>query len=153
MFIDFNKYTFHLTLNEKRFVEESLKILSIRNPNIKQELDGFIESFEEPKDKVSCGQRVVNFLFKKRFPVISKKLKLLNKLKFELKQHGIKLSYDKMLEQNPKIVLMNGKEVLISRLETSVFQKFKVEKSEVEKFDKKVQSLIDTVLKIFYSGL
>ncbi|MFQ3675141.1 MAG: hypothetical protein SNJ64_01190 [Endomicrobiia bacterium] len=180
--MDFNKYTFHLTQNEKLFVEETLKILSIRNPGIYKELNNFVESIKEPKDKVSCGKQVVNFLFKKRYPVITKKLKLLNKLKLELKKCGIKLSYDKMLEQNPKIILADGLEVRCQNyedwiLKNSKFEKSrnKSQKSESLKFDvdsvifefanwqmknlkvvgldTKTQELINRVFEIFHSGI
>ena len=180
--MDFNKYTFHLTLNEKRFVEETLSVLTIRNFNIEKELDDFIETIEEPKDKVSCGKQVVNFLFKKRYPVITKKLQLLNKLKLELKKCGINIFYDKMLEQNPKIVFMDGKEVLCSMSKCPKFENLKVEKSEygsqesespkfdvdgvilesaswrtknleVDELGTKTRVLINAVFEIFHSGI
>jgi hypothetical protein len=135
--------TFHLTLSEKRFVEESLKILSIRNPEIETELENFITTIiKEPKDKISRGQQIINFLFKNRFPVISKKLQLLNKLKVKLKSYGINLSYDKMLEQNPKIVLPDGREIKSLNLELNNY-----------KIDNSIKELLISVYKIFYCGM
>lgn len=135
--------TFHLTLSEKRFVEESLKILSIRNPDIETELENFITTItKEPKDKISRGQQIINFLFKNRFPVISKKLQLLNKLKIKLKSYGINLSYDKMLEQNPKIVLPDGREIKSLNLELNNY-----------KIDNSIKELLISVYKIFYCGI
>ncbi len=144
--------TLHLTLNEKRFLEESIKIFSIRQVNSKEQniidyLEQTINSFKESKDKVSCGKQLVNHMFKIRYPIISKKLKLLNKLKVELKQFGIRLSYDKMLERDPKIFLMNGKEIILNE------QLLKINNFELNNLTERVKIIIRNVIEIFNSGI
>lgn len=112
------KRFFHLTKNEELFVKESLEVISIHFPSINSELESFIESISNFEDKILAGQKVVNFVFQKRYPIIYSKLKFINKIKHKLKNYGIKIFFDKYLENEPTVMLAGGKKINFKDLQT-----------------------------------
>lgn len=97
--------TLHLTYSQKKFIEESYKILQIFNENIdeifKQKLK---QSIYFSKNKVQSGEFFFKEVLKIRYPITSKKIEILrkkgiklNNLEFDEKKLNIKFSLKEIL--------------------------------------------------------
>ncbi len=78
----FSSQKVHLTLSQKRFIIETFKILSIFSDNIEQIFyDIFIQTTNSSLDKHSAGEKFFYNIFCLRYPISSKKIQQLRKLK------------------------------------------------------------------------
>lgn len=87
----------HLTFSQKKFVEESYKILKIFNKNIEKIFAQKLkQSTSFSQNRTQAGEFLFKEIYKIRYPITSKKLEI-------LKKKGIKISNLEFDEKKLKI--------------------------------------------------
>lgn len=72
----------HLTFSQKRFVKETIEILSIFCPEVDNLVKEKLAEIKElNKDKFQKGEIFFSYIFSLRYPILSKKLEILKNYK------------------------------------------------------------------------
>lgn len=72
----------HLTFSQKRFIKETIEILSIFYPEVKNLIKEKLKGIKKlNKDKFQKGEIFFSYIFSLRYPILNKKLEILKNYK------------------------------------------------------------------------